>query len=95
MRAGFCEGGEVNLGGRTLYTTCEPCPMCFTAAWLARVSRLVIGCIMTDVQEAARGRRRELTIPAAEMARLARGSMLLVNGVLATDYLARFQHQPR
>jgi hypothetical protein len=50
---------------------------------------------MAEVQEAARGRRRELTNPAAEMARLARGSMLLVNGVLAADCLAPFQHQPR
>lgn len=30
-------------GGCTLYTTLEPCPMCFSAASLARVRRIVYG----------------------------------------------------
>lgn len=34
---------EYRLPGTTLYTTVEPCPLCFGAALLARVSRLVFG----------------------------------------------------
>ena len=34
--------GRRDLSGCTLYTTVEPCPMCFTTSWLARVSRVVL-----------------------------------------------------
>ena len=33
----------LDLGGATLYTTIEPCPMCFWAMLEAKVSRLVMG----------------------------------------------------
>src|SRR5260370_24070306 len=35
-----------DLSGCTLYTTGQPCPMCFTSAWLARASRAVVRCTM-------------------------------------------------
>ena len=40
-----------NLSGCTLYTTSEPCPMCFFAAWWARVSRIVYGAEVNDLTE--------------------------------------------
>jgi tRNA(adenine34) deaminase len=79
-----------DLAGCTLYATCEPCPMCFTAAWLARIDRLVIGCTMAEVQAATGGAQRELVVPAAEMNRLGGGTMAIVYGVLAADCLAPF-----
>ncbi len=39
------------LEGCTLYSTCEPCPMCFTAALWAHVSRIVYGAGIEDIKE--------------------------------------------
>jgi guanine deaminase len=33
--------GHHNLSGGVLYASCEPCPMCFGAAWWSRVDRIV------------------------------------------------------
>ena len=40
-----------NLQGCTLYATCEPCPMCFIAAWWAEISKIVYGAEAEDVPE--------------------------------------------
>jgi tRNA(adenine34) deaminase len=38
--------GRANLAGCTLYTTCEPCPMCLTAALMAGLDRVVYGTVV-------------------------------------------------
>ena len=35
--------GTHDLTGATLYTSCEPCPMCLGAAWWARCTAVVYG----------------------------------------------------
>ncbi len=44
--------GSFSLAGMTLYTSCEPCPLCLSAALWARVDRVVFAA---DRHDAARG----------------------------------------
>lgn len=58
-----------DLSATTLYTSCEPCPMCMGAVYWARISRVVYASDRLDAQKA--GFRdadlyHELTIPPAE-----------------------------
>jgi tRNA(Arg) A34 adenosine deaminase TadA len=39
---------NISLAGYTLYTTCEPCPMCMSAALWAGVDRVVYGATIAD-----------------------------------------------
>jgi guanine deaminase len=40
--------GTRDLSGTVLYASCEPCPMCFGAAWWARVDRIVHAASRAD-----------------------------------------------
>jgi tRNA(Arg) A34 adenosine deaminase TadA len=60
---------DVSLKGYTLYTTCEPCPMCMSTALWARLDRVVYGATIEDA-----GRHcDQIHIHAAEVA--GRGDM--------------------
>ena len=37
-----------HLAGATLYTSCEPCPMCLAAAYWAHIERIVFACTRDD-----------------------------------------------
>jgi tRNA(Arg) A34 adenosine deaminase TadA len=43
--------GAFSLEGATLYTSCEPCPMCLASAYWARVSRIVFANTRQDAAE--------------------------------------------
>lgn len=80
-----------DLSACTLYTTVEPCPMCFTAAWLAHISRIVYGASMDAVFVATGGAQRELRMPAAQINALSGEPMALRGGVLAERCLQPFK----
>jgi guanine deaminase len=52
IRAACQAVGDFSLAGATLYTSCEPCPLCLAAALWARVARVVYAA---DRHDAARG----------------------------------------
>jgi tRNA(Arg) A34 adenosine deaminase TadA len=56
--------GTIDFTGVTLYTTCEPCPMCLAASHWARVTRIVYGATIADAQKAG---FNELTVSARTM----------------------------
>jgi len=54
-----------SLRGYTLYTTCEPCPMCMACALWARLDRVVYGATIADAARFG----HQILIPAAEVAK--------------------------
>ena len=52
IRRACAELGEFSLTGCTLYTSCEPCPLCVSASLWARLDRVVYAA---DRDDAARG----------------------------------------
>jgi tRNA(Arg) A34 adenosine deaminase TadA len=55
---------SITLAGCTLYSTCEPCPMCMAAIHWARLDRVVYGAAIAD---AAAAGFHELHLPAADL----------------------------
>jgi tRNA(adenine34) deaminase len=92
VRAACAVHGE-DVNGSILFTTVEPCPMCFTAAWLARLSRIVFGATMAEVSVVTRGNQRELSVPAWKINELGPESIALKGGVLRAECLTLF-HRP-
>ena len=52
IRAACRKVGSFLLGGAVLYSSCEPCPMCFGAAYWARVDRIVHAATRLDAAAA-------------------------------------------
>jgi guanine deaminase len=52
IRAAAQASGDFSLAGTTLYCSCEPCPLCLSAALRARVDRIVFAA---DRHDAAQG----------------------------------------
>ena len=74
-----------NLTDYQLISTIEPCAMCFTTAWLNRISRIVFGATMEDVYYITQQKQREMTITASEMNHRSGNTIELVGGVLVND----------
>lgn len=55
---------NVSLAGYTLYTTCEPCPMCMSTALWASLDRVVYGATIEDANRHC----NQIHIPAREVA---------------------------
>jgi tRNA(Arg) A34 adenosine deaminase TadA len=48
IRAACKKVGAPNLKGATLYSSCEPCPMCYSTAYWARVDRIFYAAGWSD-----------------------------------------------
>jgi len=58
-----------HLEGCTLYTVCEPCPMCMAAIYWAKISKVVFGCTREDAAKigfADDSIYKELNMPPSE-----------------------------
>jgi tRNA(Arg) A34 adenosine deaminase TadA len=71
-----------DLSGCEIYSTTEPCPMCFAAIHWARIGRLIYG---TTIIEVARLGFNELTIGSRQMQALGRSPVAIYPGFLADE----------
>ena len=55
--------GRISLEGYTLYSTCEPCPMCMANALWAGLDRVIYGATIEDANRHC----RQIRIPAEEV----------------------------
>ena len=63
MRLACAKLKSPSLKGYTLYTTCEPCPMCMSDALWAGVDRVVYGATIEDANRFC----KQIRIPAVEV----------------------------
>src|SRR5512136_2070753 len=79
--------GTFDLSGCEIYSTTEPCPMCFGAIHWARIGAVYYG---TGIRDAARAGFHELRISNAEMKALGRSKITLVPGFRRAECLELF-----
>lgn len=81
--------GSYSLLGYTLYSTCEPCPMCMANALWAGLDRIVYGATIDDANRFC----RQIRIPAREVVERSDMFSTLVTGpVCRAECLAVFTH---
>ncbi len=77
-----------SLKGYTLYTTCEPCPMCMADALWAGLDRVVYGATIDDANRFC----RQIHIPAREVAQRSDMTCAVEGPVEREHCLALFTH---
>ena len=71
-----------------IYSTCEPCPMCFTACVWAKVGRIVYAC---RIEDAERVGIRQVPISSARMNQLGQSDVEVIGDVLREESLKLFE----
>ena len=79
---------QLSLAGYTLYTTCEPCPMCMSAALWAGLDRVVYGATIEDANRHC----KQIRIPATEVAARSDMACIVDGPVLRDECYALFTH---
>ena len=80
---------NIDLSGCTIYSTTEPCPMCFSAAHWAKISRIVFGAQIKD----AKGYGfNELKVSNQKLAKLGKNKIRITSGILKEENIALFEY---
>lgn len=78
------------LNGCTLYSTCEPCPMCFYLAWITKVNKIVYGATLQDSKDFG---CEEIDVGINELNREGGNKIKLVKGFLRNECLELFRQK--
>ena len=79
--------GRIDLRECTLFSTCEPCPMCLAATHWSKIERLVYGATIDDTAAAGFS---ELRVGAVALATMGRSPLRIEVGPLAAECRALF-----
>ncbi|MGQ3684819.1 MAG: nucleoside deaminase [Candidatus Loosdrechtia sp.] len=72
----------IDLTGCIIYSTCEPCPMCFSACHWARITKIIYGACIEDAREMG---FNELTISNTVMKQAGNSPVQIVADVLREE----------
>ena len=78
---------SIDLSGCIIYSTTEPCPMCFSACHWAKIAGIVFG---TDIRDAQRAGFSELTISNVQMKRFGTSRVVVRGRFLRREALTLF-----
>lgn len=92
IRAACRRLGSISLEGCTLYSTCEPCPMCLSTSHWARLDRVVFGA---SIHDAASAGFSELPISSETMVELGQSPLAIQRGVLQPECVLLFEEWKR
>jgi len=88
LRAAASALNTIDLSGCTLYSTCEPCPMCLAATHWSKVDRVVFGASIADATAAGFS---ELPVAAATLAEMGKSPLRVVGGILRDECAGLFR----
>lgn len=72
----------IDLSDCEIYTTTEPCPMCFSAIHWAKIKKIYSG---TKIKDAKKAGFNELTLSNKEMKKKGKSKVQLIEGVLEKE----------
>ena len=70
------------LSACVMYTTCEPCPMCFYVSYVSKIKRVVYGASINDAIEAG---YPEIRISARELSKKSGNKVKLTGNILRDE----------
>ena len=88
IRAACKKLNKIDLSGCIIYSTCEPCPMCFAAIHWARIARIVFGSAIKDAKSCG---FNELQLSNLALKKLAGDKVRIKPAVLLKENIALFE----
>ena len=79
---------SINLSGCEIYSTCEPCPMCFSACHWAKISKIIFG---TKIEDAKKCGFSEFLISNKKMKKLGKSKIKIQGDFLRDENLELFK----
>lgn len=84
---------QVDLSGCAIYSTCEPCPMCFSAIHWAKIPTIIYGASIADAKKAGFS---ELEISNKQMKKAGKSGVAIIPGFMkkeCVDLFALFKEE--